>query len=83
MSRKMFFSYCRSLDSVPQGLDDAELQGLGSDQGAGTDSSNSKLPEFANRPGKGFQKILRIVDDFVCYFKYKVRFSGWENFGGR
>lgn len=49
------FLSCRGLDSAPQGLDDAELQGLGSDQGSGTDSSNSKLPEFANRPGKRFQ----------------------------
>lgn len=49
---------CSGLDSVSQGMDDADLQGLGSDQGAGTDSSNSKPPEFANRPGKKFQKSL-------------------------
>lgn len=43
------------MDSVPQGLDDTDVQGLGSDQGVGTDTSNPKLPEFANRPGKRFQ----------------------------
>ncbi|XP_051947282.1 nuclear receptor coactivator 6-like isoform X2 [Xyrauchen texanus] len=50
------------LDSLPHRLEEAEMQGLGSDQGAGIES-NSKLSEFANRTGlpsqSGDQRVLQ------------------------
>lgn len=48
---KVIYLCLSGLDSVPHGMEEVEMQGLGSDQGAGLDS-NSKLSEFANRPGK-------------------------------
>ncbi|XP_026097242.1 nuclear receptor coactivator 6-like isoform X3 [Carassius auratus] len=50
------------LDSLPHGMEEVEMQGLGSDQGSGIDS-NSKLPEFTNRQGlpgqAGDQRVLQ------------------------
>lgn len=39
------------LDSLPHGMEESEMQGMGGDQVTGIDS-NSKLSEFSNRPGK-------------------------------
>ncbi|XP_065142660.1 nuclear receptor coactivator 6 isoform X5 [Paramisgurnus dabryanus] len=50
------------IDSLPHGMEEVEIQGLGGDQVAGIDS-NSKLSEFANRPGlqgqPGDQRVLQ------------------------
>jgi len=51
ITTKFVYLCLSGLDSVPHGMDEAEMQGLGSDQGTGLDS-NSKHSEFANRPGK-------------------------------